>query len=207
MKTMVRIGNAQGFWGDSVDAPLNMVNGGPLDYLTLDYLAEVTMSIMQRQRQRDPGAGYARDFPEMLRQVLPVALEKGVRIVTNAAGVNTEACLQACRKVIGELGLSGIKIGIVSGDDLMGRLDEVLSSGAALAHMENGAHLDTVRDRVLSANVYLDSFSMARALDEGADIVLTGRTTDPGLTLAAAYGLFILVLIFRPQGLFGRRSG
>ncbi|MCH7574721.1 MAG: DUF1446 domain-containing protein [Candidatus Marinimicrobia bacterium] len=184
MKTTVRIGNAQGFWGDSVDAPLNMVNGGPLDYLTLDYLAEVTLSIMQHQRQRDPGAGYARDFPEMLRQVLPVAREKGIRIVTNAAGVNAPACLVACRKVIGELGLSGIKIGIVSGDDLMDRLDEVLSGGAHLAHMENGASLETVRDKVLSANVYLDSFGMARALDEGADIVLTGRTTDPGLTLA-----------------------
>ena len=184
MKTTVRIGNAQGFWGDSVDAPLNMVNGGPLDYLTLDYLAEVTLSIMQHQRQRDPRAGYARDFPEMLRQVLPVAREKGIRIVTNAAGVNAPACLAACRKVIGELGLRGVKIGIVSGDDLMDRLDDVLSSGAHLAHMENGAHLDTVRDKVLSANVYLDSFGMARALDQGADIVLTGRTTDPGLTLA-----------------------
>ena len=183
MKNIVRIGNAQGFWGDSVDAPLNMVTGGPLDYLTLDYLAEVTMSIMQRQRQKNPAAGYARDFPEMLRQVLPVAREQGIRIVTNAGGVNSAACLKACRQVIGELGLSGIRIGVVSGDDIMANLDSLMAAGAGLAHMETGESLTAVRDQVLSANVYLDTFTIAEALGQGADIVLTGRTTDPGLVL------------------------
>ena len=183
MKNIVRIGNAQGFWGDSVDAPLNMVTGGPLDYLTLDYLAEVTMSIMQRQRQKNPAAGYARDFPEMLRQVLPVAHEQGIRIVTNAGGVNSAACLKACRQVIGELGLSGIRIGVVSGDDIMANLDSLMAAGAGLDHMETGESLTAVRDQVLSANVYLDTFTIAEALGQGADLVLTGRTTDPGLVL------------------------
>lgn len=183
MKDMIRIGNGQGFWGDSIDAPFNLVTGGPLDYLTLDYLAEVTMSIMQRQRQKDPKAGFARDFPEMLRRVLPICRERGIKIVSNAGGVNNKGCLAACEAVIKDLGFKGITMGFVEGDDIMDRLDEFLDSGVDLKNMDTGDKLRQVRDAVMSANVYLDTFAIADALDGGADIVVTGRCTDPGLVL------------------------
>ncbi|MFC1481932.1 acyclic terpene utilization AtuA family protein [Candidatus Neomarinimicrobiota bacterium] len=183
MKDMIRIANGQGFWGDSIDAPFNLVTQGPIDYLTLDYLAEVTMSIMQSQRQRDAGAGFARDFPEMLRTVLPVCVERDIKIVTNAGGVNAEGCVDACRAIVNELSLGGLNIGVVEGDDILGRLDELIGAGATLANMETGKPLANVRDSVVSANVYLDTLTIAEALSGGAHIVLTGRTTDPGLVL------------------------
>ncbi|MEE9161334.1 MAG: acyclic terpene utilization AtuA family protein [Candidatus Neomarinimicrobiota bacterium] len=183
---MVRIGNGQGFWGDSVDAPVELVTGGPLDYLTLDYLAEVTMSIMQRQKRRDPQRGYAADFVELLRRVLPFCRDKGVRIIANAGGVNPAACLAACRDVVSELGLEGLRFGLVSGDDILPRLPDLMAQGEELANLDTGEPLRTVQDQVVSANVYLDTFAIAEALGQGADVVITGRCTDPGLVLGPA---------------------
>jgi len=180
----VRVANGQGFWGDSVDAPVRLIEEGPLDYLTLDYLAEVTMSILQKQYRRDPSRGYATDFIELIRRVLPAIRDRGVRVVANAGGVNPEGCRQALVELAREQGGRGLKIGIVSGDDILGQLDELLASGVALANMDDGRSLDAIRDRVLSANVYLSSFPMAEALRQGADIVVAGRSTDPGLVLA-----------------------
>ncbi len=119
----VLIANGQGFWGDSILGPIRLVNEGPLDYLTLDYLAEVTMSIMQKLKSRDPSKGYATDFVEMCRRVLPTCREKGIKIIANAGGVNPVACRTALADVIRELGLTGMKIGIVEGDDILGDLD------------------------------------------------------------------------------------
>ncbi|MCH7496982.1 MAG: DUF1446 domain-containing protein [Candidatus Marinimicrobia bacterium] len=183
MADLVRIGNGQGFWGDSVDAPYELATGGPLDYLTLDYLAEVTMSIMQRQKRRNPQQGYARDFVELLHRVLPVCRERGIKIIANAGGVNPEACLEACREVVTGLGLRGIRFGLVTGDDILHRLPDLLAKGEGLANMDTGEPLAGVLDQVVSANVYLDTFAIAEALDGGADIVITGRCTDPGLVL------------------------
>ena len=118
MKDKVLIANGQGFWGDSILGPVRLVNEGPLDYLTLDYLAEVTMSIMQKLKSRDPSKGYATDFVEMCRRVLPVCHEKGIKIIANAGGVNPLACREAVAKVMEELGITGMKIGVVEGDDL-----------------------------------------------------------------------------------------
>jgi hypothetical protein len=185
MRNRIRIAAGQGFWGDLPDAPVRQVEGGPIDYLMLDYLAEVTMSIMQKQKARDPNAGYARDFVPLMKQILPACVERNIRVTANAGGVNVEGCAKAVRDVALELGLAGkLRIGIVTGDDIMGKLDELLSRGVELRNMDTGAALSTVRERIQSANVYLGAAPMVEALDRGAQIVITGRATDTGLTLA-----------------------
>ena len=180
---IVRVAAAQGFWGDSLDAPKRQVEGGPIDYLMLDYLAEVTMSILQKQKERDPAMGYARDFVGAIESVIP-GLKRGVKVIANAGGVNPQACATAVRAVLKKHGADNVKIGVVAGDDLLPRLGELLSSGHALANMETGESLATVRDRVLSANAYFGSVPIVEALARGAQIVITGRSTDTALTMA-----------------------
>ena len=185
MKNKIRIAGGQGFWGDLPDAPVRQVEGGPIDYLMLDYLAEVTMSIMQKQRSRDPSAGYAKDFVPLMKQILPACVERNIRVTANAGGVNVEGCAAAVKEVALELSLAGkLRIGIVTGDDIMSNLDDLLARGIELRNMDNGAPLSTVRDRIQSANVYLGAAPIVEALDKGAQIVITGRATDTGLTLA-----------------------
>jgi len=180
----VLIGNGQGFWGDSILGPVRLVQEGPLHYLTLDYLAEVTMSIMQKQKLRNPSAGYATDFVRMLRRVLPQCKAKGIKVIANAGGVNPQACSDAIKEVIKELGLTGIKIGIVEGDDILDRLDELIEAGEEFANLDNGQPLTTIYDKVSSANVYIGAKPIVDALSQGADIVVTGRSTDPSLVVA-----------------------
>ncbi|HEX8774600.1 MAG TPA: acyclic terpene utilization AtuA family protein [Pyrinomonadaceae bacterium] len=185
MREKIRIASGQGFWGDQLDAPVRQVEGGPIDYLMLDYLAEVTMSIMQKQRARDPSAGYARDFIPLMKQILPRCVERNIRVTANAGGVNVEGCAEAVRETARELGLKGkLRIGIVTGDDMMGRIDELLARGHELRNMDTGEPLATVRDRIQSANAYLGAWPMVEALNGGAQVVITGRATDTGLTLA-----------------------
>jgi len=185
MRNKIRIAAGQGFWGDLPDAPMRQVEGGPIDYLMLDYLAEVTMSIMQKQRSRDPSAGYAKDFVPLMKQILPACVERNIRVTANAGGVNVEGCADAVREVARELGLAGkLRIGLVTGDDIMAKLDELLGRGIELRNMDTGAALSTVQDRIQSANVYLGAAPMVAALSRGAQIVITGRATDTGLTLA-----------------------
>src|SRR5215468_5613581 len=113
MKEMVRVASGQGFWGDLLSAPIDQVRGGPIDYLMLDYLAEVTMSILQKQRSRDPNAGYARDFVSLMREILPDCVEKKIKVLSNAGGVNVSGCAESIRDAARELGLSGkVKIGV-----------------------------------------------------------------------------------------------
>lgn len=185
MKSMVRIAAGQGFWGDLLDAPVRQVEGGPIDYLMLDYLAEVTMSIMQKQRSRDPLAGYAKDFVPLMKQILPACVARNIRVTANAGGVNVVGCAEAVKGVVDELGLSGkVKIGIVTGDDIMPRIDELLGNGIELRNMDTKEPLLKVRDRIQSANAYLGAWPMVEALNRGAQVVITGRATDTGLTLA-----------------------
>jgi hypothetical protein len=185
MKEKIRIAAGQGFWGDLPDAPVRQVEGGPIDYLMLDYLAEVTMSIMQKQKARDPNAGYARDFVSLMKQILPACVERNIRVTANAGGVNVAGCAAAVRDVARELGLSGkLKIGIVTGDDIMDRIDDLLARGIELRNMDTNEPLSTVRDRIQSANAYLGAWPIVEALNQGAQIVITGRCTDTGLTLA-----------------------
>ncbi|MBK9152966.1 MAG: DUF1446 domain-containing protein [Chloracidobacterium sp.] len=185
MKEMVRVASGQGFWGDLLTAPVDQVRKGPIDYLMLDYLAEVTMSIVQKQRQRDPSAGYARDFISLMREILPDCVEKDIKVLSNAGGVNVEGCAEAIKETARELGLGGkLKIGVITGDDILPRLDEFAEKGIELTNMDTGEPLAAVRDKVQAANVYLGAAGLVEALDEGAQIVVGGRLTDTGLTLA-----------------------
>jgi acyclic terpene utilization AtuA family protein len=185
MKQKIRIAAGQGFWGDLPDAPVRQVEGGPIDYLMLDYLAEVTMSIMQKQKARDPSAGYARDFVPLMRRILPTCVERSIKVTANAGGVNVRGCANAVIDVARDLGLGGkVRIGIVTGDDIMPRIDELLSRGIQLRNMDTDEPLSTVRDRIQSANAYLGAWPIVEALKTGAQIVVTGRATDTGLTLA-----------------------
>lgn len=185
MAKMIRIASGQGFWGDWLEAPVRQVEGGPIDYLMMDYLAEVTMSILQKQKERDPKTGYARDVVPLLERVLPRLVERNIKVTTNAGGVNPEACASAIAEAARALGLAGkLKIGIVAGDDILGRLDDMIGRGVALADMETGRPLSDIRGQVLSANVYLGAWPVVDALKQGAQIVVTGRVTDTGLTLA-----------------------
>lgn len=160
MKEKIRVASGQGFWGDLLSAPVDQVRGGQIDYLMLDYLAEVTMSIMQKQRSRDASAGYAKDFVSLMREILPDCVEKDIKVLSNAGGVNVEGCAEAIGKTAQEIELSGkVKIGVVTGDDILPRLDEFLDKGIELKNMDTGESLASIRDRVQSANVYL-----ARAL-------------------------------------------
>ncbi len=184
MKTFIRIASGQGFWGDLPRAPVDQVTRGPIDYLVMDYLAEVTMSIMQKQRRRDPNLGYARDLVPLLQEILPQCKQKGIRVITNGGGVNPEGCREAVLGVARSLGIRGLRVAVVSGDDILPDLDSLLAQGIPLADMETGAHMSTVRDSLESANVYFGASPIVEALQAGAEVVLTGRTTDTGLTLA-----------------------
>lgn len=185
MKEKIRIAAGQGFWGDLPDAPIRQVEGGPIDYLMLDYLAEVTMSIMQKQKARDPNAGYARDFVPLMQRILPSCVKHDIKVTANAGGVNVTGCAAAVRDVARDLGLSGkVKIGIVTGDDILDRIDELLGRGIELRNMDTGEPLAAVRDRIQSANAYLGAAPIVEGLNRGAQVIITGRATDTGLTLA-----------------------
>ena len=176
---MIRIGNGQGFWGDWLEAPVRLVEGGPLDYLILDYLAEVTMSVLQKQKLADPTRGYATDFPPLIARLARQLKARNIKVLANAGGVNPRACAQAVRKLAPEL-----KIAVVLGDDLYHRLDDLLARGHAMADMDSGEPLSTIRDRIQSANAYIGAFPLAEALATGADVVIAGRCTDTALALA-----------------------
>lgn len=189
---MLKIGNAQGFWGDSPSAPARLVAQQPdLDYVTLDYLAEVSLSIMAIQREKDPKAGYARDFVDVVRSLIPL-WKKGSRckVVANAGGLNPMACAEACRKVLEEAGCPGIGIGVVDGDDVLPLLLNDRNN-PFFANLETGESLAQVADRLVAANAYLGAKPIAEALKQGAQIVITGRVADPSLTVGpclAHYG-------------------
>ncbi len=183
MKT-VRIGNGQGFWGDNVDAPVELVRGGPIDYIGMDYLAEVTLSIMMRQKLKNPDQGYATDFISFVRRVLPEVRERNIRILTNAGGLNPRAARRRIFEVARELGVSGLRIGVVEGDDMLARLPALVAAGHPLANMDTGEPLAPHVARLMSANAYLGARPVCEALARGAHIVLCGRITDTALALA-----------------------
>ncbi len=184
MKDMIRIASGQGFWGDLQRAPIDQVRNGPIDYLVMDYLAEVTMSILQKQRKKDPSLGYARDFIPLMDEILPAVRANGIRVITNGGGVNPVACSEAVLEVARRHGIHGLRVGVVLGDDILPSLDEVLRQGHELRHMETGEPLSSIRAQIQSANVYFGAGPIVEALRQDAQIVITGRTTDTGLTLA-----------------------
>lgn len=176
---MIRIANGQGFWGDWLEAPVRLVDQGPLDYLALDYLAEITMSIVQKQKNEDPNLGYARDFPPLMGKIAKRLRDRGVKVVANAGGVNPIACAKEVRRLAPDL-----KVAVVLGDDLYSNIDDMLGRGIAMKNMDTGEPLSTVRSQILSANAYIGAFPVAEALSTGADVVIAGRCTDTALTLA-----------------------
>lgn len=184
MKPFIRIASGQGFWGDLQTAPIDQVRKGPIDYMMLDYLAEVTMSIMQKQKLKDPKLGYAKDLIPLFDEILPDIVEKGIKVITNGGGVNPLACRDAIFAVAKKHGIKNLKIGVVYGDDILPEIDYLAAKNIFLDNMETGEKLSTVRQHVISANVYFGARPIVEALHQGAQIVITGRTTDTGLTLA-----------------------
>jgi hypothetical protein len=190
MQTMkpVRIGNAQAFWGDRADAAAEMLAREPeLDYLTLDYLAEVSMSILALQRERDPEAGFAQDFVEVVRSLVPYWLSGGrCRLIANAGGLNPRGCAVACRRALAEAGCRSLKISVVSGDDVLEIVRAAAdSTPSEFQNLDTGVAIGHVRDRLVTANAYLGAAPIVKALAGGADIAITGRVADPSLVVAA----------------------
>jgi len=180
----IRIANGSAFWGDSQEAPMQLLQGGPLDYLTLDYLAEITMSILQKQRARDPRAGFAHDFAGLIKRAAKHIVDHGVKVVANAGGINPEGCAQAVAAALQAAGYGGrVKIGVVTGDDIMPRLGEFLDRGIELRNLDTGEPLTAIWNQVQSANVYFGAFPIAEALCQGASVVITGRCNDAALAL------------------------
>src|ERR1700757_4870456 len=173
----VRIGGGAGFWGDSALGPEQLVDSGQIDYLILDYLAEITMSLLARARSKDPAAGYATHFPDVIARLVPQIKQHGIRVVTNAGGVNPKACREVLAAKLKAAGVD-LRIGIVEGDDLLPRATEL--KGQGIREMFSGAEFPA---KPWSINAYLGAFPIAAALDAGADIVITGRCVDSALVL------------------------
>ena len=181
----MRIANCSGFYGDRLSAALEQVEGGAIDVLCGDYLAELTMALLVRDRMRDPSLGYARTFLLQLRQVLAPCLQKGVRIVVNAGGLNPKGLAAAAREVATELGLTP-SIAWVEGDGVHPRVGEWMASGRTLAHLDTGQTLASSGGMPISANAYLGCWPIVQALESGADLVITGRCTDAAVVMAPA---------------------
>ena len=185
--TTIRIGGASGFWGDSSVGAPQLVRSGQVDFLVFDYLAELTMSILAGARLKKPELGYATDFVTVaMRSVLKDVVAKGIRVVSNAGGVNPEGCADALRALADELGVS-VKIAVVTGDDVRPLIDELCAGEPPVRELQSGAPLPK---RVLTANAYLGALPVKAALDAGAQIVLTGRCVDSAVTLGVLMHAF-----------------
>jgi hypothetical protein len=179
----IRIANCSGFYGDRFSAAREMVEGGPIDVLSGDWLAELTMLILARSQGKDPAAGYATTFVRQLEQVMGSCLDRGIKVVANAGGLNPKGCAEAVEKTAATLGLSPT-VAYVTGDDLLPRLDSLRASGHELAHLDTGEALG--QRAVITANAYLGCWGIVEALRQGADIVITGRTTDASMAMGPA---------------------
>jgi hypothetical protein len=191
----VRIGNAGGFWGDSPDAASKLAAGAKdLDYITLDYLAEVSMSILARQRLREPTLGYARDFLDVVRSLVPFwRAGRQLRIVTNAGGLNPRECARQCSTILREAQCPEVKVAAVTGDDVLPMIQDDLRQhpgDALFPHLESGESIRSIEDRLVTANAYLGATPLTEALLNGADIVVTGRVADSSLTVAPCIAQF-----------------
>jgi hypothetical protein len=182
---VLRVANSSGFYGDRFDAPQEMLEGGPIDVLTGDYLAELTMLILWRGRAADPTKGYATTFLAQMEECLGLALDRGVKIVTNAGGLNPAGLAERLRELADELGLSP-SIAHITGDDLLDRLDKLQADGNDLAHLDTGRPLSEAGAEPLAANAYLGSWGITEALSLGADVVVCPRVTDAAVVVGPA---------------------
>ncbi len=184
MKSPLRIANCSGFYGDRLSAAKEMVDGGPIDVLTGDWLAELTMLILARTQAKRPGGGYARSFVSQMEQVMGTCLDRGIKVVSNAGGLDPAGCAEAIAEVAAKLGLNPT-IAYVSGDNLLPRLGELVAAGVDLAHFETGEAVGDT-SRFITANAYLGCWGIVDALNRGADIVVTGRVTDAAVVCGPA---------------------
>lgn len=181
----IRVANCSGFFGDRLSAAKEMVEGGPIDALTGDWLAELTMLILSRIQAKSPGGGYARTFVTQMEQVMGQCLDKGIKVITNAGGLNPEGCADAVQQVADRLGIAP-KIAYVGGDDLSKRLTDLISAGNRFNHLDTGEPLGKLADRIVTANAYIGCWGIVEALNQGADIVVTGRATDAAVVAGPA---------------------
>ena len=183
----IRIGNGAGFWGDNLDAPRQLASHGKLDYLTLEYLAELTLSILAYQRSKNPESGYVTDLVKVVKDITPqLTGDAPLKLVTNGGGMNPVGCAKAVSQVLVDSGLPHVRVAAVAGDDLLPRLEELLNAGEVFAHFDNGQPLGQLHERIVSANAYLGAEGIVDALAENAQIVLTGRITDAALVVGPA---------------------
>ncbi len=180
----VSIGGGQGFWGDSNDAAIHMVHEGNLNYLACDYLAELTLSIMERQKLKHPEAGFAKDFINLYRAIGAESFRKHIRILTNAGGMNITGAVAQVKQVAEDNGLHGLKVGYVLGDDMKAKIPELLADGVEFKNMDDVGDFKDIQDKILNANVYYGHEPIVECLEKGADVVLTGRATDSSLFLS-----------------------
>jgi len=183
MKTKIRIANAGGFWGDDLGVLRRQLEGGEIDYISSDFLAEVTMSILRKQQLKNESLGYVTDFVDQIVDVADLMKSKGVRMITNAGGINPIGC---ARKILSELEKKGVslKIAVVDGDNIVERIGEFYPGQANFKNMDSGEDFDTIIDNIQSANVYLGVPPLLKALESGADLILAGRVTDTSVTMA-----------------------
>ena len=181
----IRIANCSGFFGDRLSAAKEMVEGGPIDALTGDWLAELTMLILSRIQAKAPGGGYARTFVSQMEEVMGQCLDKGIKVVSNAGGLNPEGCADAVQEVADRLGLRP-RIAYVGGDDLAPRLHELIDAGVDFSHLDTGQPLGEIANRIVTANAYIGCWGIVEALNQGADIVVTGRATDAAVVAGPA---------------------
>lgn len=180
----ISIGGGQGFWGDSPDAAMHMIKHADLNYLACDYLAELTLSIMQRQKLKNPNAGFARDFISLMQQSGKEAYEKKIRVLTNAGGMNITGAVDALKEVAEAQAMHNYKIGYVTGDDLLEKIPQMIADGCTFDNMDDVGDFNEIRDKIVNANVYYGREPLMECLEQGADVVLTGRASDSALFLA-----------------------
>ena len=180
----IRIGGGQGFWGDSPDAAIDMVKNGNLDYLACDYLAELTMSILQKQKNKNPEYGYAKDFVDLFSEIVEDCNRDNIKILANAGGVNVKSLVDKLTNIVKNKNIKGYKIGFVEGDNLKDDLEKYMLEGYEFLNMDNGEKLETIKDKILNANVYFGHEPIVEALEKDADIVVTGRAADSTLFMS-----------------------
>lgn len=185
MTAPLRIANCSGFFGDRLSAAREMVDGGPIDVLSGDWLAELTMGVLLKQRQRDPATGYARTFVTQLEDVLADCLDRGIKIVSNAGGLNPEACVRAVEQIGARLGRP-VRVACVSGDDATDRFRARRAAGWSAPHLDSGNTIDTLDAEVDVASAYLGCWGIVEALQAGADVVVTGRVSDASVIAGPA---------------------
>ncbi len=184
-KDILRIANCSGFYGDRLSAARAMIEGGPIDVLTGDYLAELTMSILHGKKSKDPSSGYVGTFVKQMKDVLGLCKEKGIKVVTNAGGLNPEGCAKEIEAIAAEQGLD-VKVAWIDGDNLMPRLDELMAAGEDFASIDTGVKYQDYKHKAVTANAYLGAWGIKEALDQGADVVICPRVTDAAVIIGPA---------------------